>query len=383
MSIISVPLRRVARMQYGDALATETRTQGDVPVLSSGGVSGAHDTANTQGPVIVIGRKGSFGSVHWSDRPAFVIDTAFYIDARTTSCDLRWLYYTLSTLNLSGLSTDVGIPGLSRESAHQATVPFVDRAEQRRIAAFLDKQVARIDVVIDSRRKQLELFAQARVAELATAIAEITQTSEAHRLKFLVREIDVRAGAASADELLSVSIHHGVVPRTELTDDLPKADDLGNYKRVSAGDLVLNRMRAFQGAVGVAEMSGVVSPDYCVLRCGPKFSPGFAHFLFRSDWFVGEMVSRLRGIGSTDVGVVRTPRVNVEDLLDIVVPCPELVQQTQLMDRLSASQAVTLSRRAVLERSLDLLSEYKRSLITAAVTGEFDVAAASGRGVPA
>ena len=79
--------------------------------------------------------------------------------------------------------------------------------------------------------------------------------------------IDVRAGASAAPEdLLSVSIHLGVVPRSSMTDDLPRAEDLSGYKQVRHGDLVVNRMRAFQGAVGLAHVDGLVSPDNLVIR---------------------------------------------------------------------------------------------------------------------
>ncbi len=67
------------------------------------------------------------------------------------------------------------------------------------------------------------------------------------RLRFLLDVTDVRAGEEGG-ELLSVSIHHGVVPRSTMTDDEPRADRLDKYKRVLPGDIVINRMRAFQGA---------------------------------------------------------------------------------------------------------------------------------------
>jgi type I restriction enzyme S subunit len=70
-------------------------------------------------------------------------------------------------------------------------------------------------------------------------------------LRYIVREIDDRSGALDLP-LLSVSIHTGVRRRDELTEDEHRADSLVNYKRCLQGDLVVNRMRAFQGALGVA-----------------------------------------------------------------------------------------------------------------------------------
>ena len=164
-----------------------------------------------------------------------------------------------------------------------------------------------------------------------------------------------------------------MVPRRSLTDDGPRADSLVDYKRVEPGDLVLNRMRAFQGAVGVAGEAGVVSPDYAVLRMGPLVDSHFCHFLFRSPWFVGEMISRLRGIGSTELGNARTPRVNVADLQDILLPVPPIEEQARVVTDLAAVRANVETTWTLWDRQVELLQELRRSLITSAVSGEFDV----------
>jgi type I restriction enzyme, S subunit len=155
------------------------------------------------------------------------------------------------------------------------------------------------------------------------------------RAKYLYRVIDERVGSERLP-LLAVSIHHGVVPREKLTEDEPRADDLSNYKRCSADDVVLNRMRAFQGAIGIAPGAGIVSPDYVVLRMVRGADVRFFHHLFRSSWFVGEMTARLRGIGSSDQGNVRTPRINVEDFGEITIALPTVDEQRVIADFLDA-----------------------------------------------
>jgi type I restriction enzyme S subunit len=158
------------------------------------------------------------------------------------------------------------------------------------------------------------------------------------RVKYHYRVIDKRAGC-DQPPLLAVSIHHGVVRRDTLTDDLPRAEDLSNYKLCEPGDIVLNRMRAFQGAIGISPQRGLVSPDYAVLRPGPDVDARYLHHHFRSRWFVGEMVSRLRGIGNTENGAVRTPRINPEDLGDILVDFPSLDEQRRIADFLDVETA--------------------------------------------
>lgn len=158
------------------------------------------------------------------------------------------------------------------------------------------------------------------------------------RLKHVCEVIDVRAGSRRPP-LLAVSIHRGVVPRDELTDDEPRADDLSMYRLCEPGDIVLNRMRAFQGAIGMAPVQGLVSPDYLMLRPRAHALGRYLHYLFRSREFVGQMVARLRGIGSTETGTVRTPRINAEDLLDIDVRLPPIDEQRAIADYLDRETA--------------------------------------------
>lgn len=189
------------------------------------------------------------------------------------------------------------------------------------------------------------------------------------RIKYQYRVIDQRAGQ-NQPSLMAVSIHHGVVRRETLTDDLPRAEDLSDYKVCEPGDIVLNRMRAFQGAIGISPQRGLVSPDYLVLRPGPDVDPRYLHHLFRSTWFVGEMVSRLRGIGNTENGAVRTPRINPEDLGDIPVVFPPLDEQRRIADFLDTETA-RIDRIILLRQQLSVLGAQRfNQLVDGVVMGD-------------
>lgn len=183
-------------------------------------------------------------------------------------------------------------------------------------------------------------------------------------LKRFCREVDQRA-ASDQPVLLSVSIHHGVVPRSQLTEDEPRADHLGNYKLCDCGDLVLNRMRAFQGAIGVSNQRGMVSPDYLVLRPTRDVLGAYLHYAFRSEWFVGQMTSRIRGIGSVELGSVRTPRINASDLLEIDVELPSVSMQRRIADFLDNQVARIDNLASTRSKQGDLISEYLQSMVQA------------------
>jgi type I restriction enzyme S subunit len=129
----------ICTFNYGKALPASARTGQDYPVYGSNGEIGRHDVALTAGPTIVIGRKGSFGEVHYSAGACWPIDTTYYVDQRSTESDLRWLMYRLRSLGLTELNRAAAVPGLNREDAYRQRVRVPPIGEQRRIAAVLDK----------------------------------------------------------------------------------------------------------------------------------------------------------------------------------------------------------------------------------------------------
>ena len=163
-------LKFVARFAYGDSLNVVNREDGNVPVFGSNGIVGTHNEANTFAPCIVIGRKGSFGKVKYSDIPVFAIDTTFYVDSRCTKQDLRWLYYTLGLLGLDESSQDSAVPGLSREFAYNQYVPFPPLAEQRAIAEYLDRETAQIDRLKGEVEASIDLLQRYRTALISAAV---------------------------------------------------------------------------------------------------------------------------------------------------------------------------------------------------------------------
>jgi type I restriction enzyme S subunit len=118
---------RVARIDefmelaYGKALKATDRIAGEVPVYGSGGITGFHNESLTTGPSIIIGRKGTVGSLYWEDQAFFAIDTVFYV---RTANPMTYCYYLLQTLGLTEMNTDAAVPGLNRGNVYRLTVPF-------------------------------------------------------------------------------------------------------------------------------------------------------------------------------------------------------------------------------------------------------------------
>jgi type I restriction enzyme S subunit len=146
-----VSLGEVCEFKYGKSLPEQNRSGSGYAVFGSNGELGRHGEAFTDGTTIIVGRKGSFGEVTYSDQPCWPIDTTYYVDDAATSADLRWLYYRMKALPLTELNRAAAIPGLNRNDAYAQRLLLPPIEEQRRIAAVLDAA----DALRTKRRKAL------------------------------------------------------------------------------------------------------------------------------------------------------------------------------------------------------------------------------------
>ncbi|MFN2397214.1 MAG: restriction endonuclease subunit S [Gemmatimonadaceae bacterium] len=150
----TVSLGEVCEFKYGKSLPEHARNPGQYQVYGSNGPVGTHLAALTRKPAIIIGRKGSFGEIHYSDAPCWPIDTTYYVDSTSTDCDLKWLFYRLTSLGLKSLNRAAAVPGLNREDAYRQEFLLPSLDEQRRIAQVLDS----VDALRAKRRAAIALL---------------------------------------------------------------------------------------------------------------------------------------------------------------------------------------------------------------------------------
>jgi type I restriction enzyme S subunit len=132
------PLKDILILSYGKSLPQRGREVGMVPVYGSGGVSGYHNKSIVKGPGIIIGRKGSIGTVYFEKSDFYPIDTVFYVKLDIKNHDLVFIYYLLKSLNLSDLNSDAAVPGLNRDIAYSQIVILPEFKEtQQKIASIL------------------------------------------------------------------------------------------------------------------------------------------------------------------------------------------------------------------------------------------------------
>jgi type I restriction enzyme, S subunit len=154
---VETTLGEVCILNYGKGLKTETRIYGNIPVYGSSGITGWHNEPLINEIGLIIGRKGSVGTIYKSEVPFFPIDTAFYITKKNTKCDLEYLFRLLQSLGLDKKNSDSAIPGLNRENAYSTAFLLPPLTEQKAIAAMLSAFDDKIELLREQNKTLEEL----------------------------------------------------------------------------------------------------------------------------------------------------------------------------------------------------------------------------------
>ena len=116
-------------LEYGKALKEAHRVEGNVPVYGSAGAVGFHDKCvATAERNIVVGRKGSAGSITVVESPCWVIDTAYFVHIKDGDLEFDFVKEMLLEANLSELNTQTAVPGLNREEVYRKKVVLPNSA---------------------------------------------------------------------------------------------------------------------------------------------------------------------------------------------------------------------------------------------------------------
>ena len=146
-------------LRYGKGLKEGERRNGPYTVYGSNGIIGYHDQYLVEGPGIIIGRKGSVGTVSFSRENFWPIDTTYYIIFKNTEDYTFWFYF-LKTLNLYQMNTHSAVPGLNRENVYNLRIEIPSYPEQKAISKILSDLDSKIELN-QQMNKTLESIAQA------------------------------------------------------------------------------------------------------------------------------------------------------------------------------------------------------------------------------
>jgi len=154
----------LATLEYGKSLKEYRNSKGIIPVFGTNGQIGFTDKPLCNAAGVIIGRKGAYRGVHYSETPFFVIDTAFYLKPKISQLDIKYAYYELLTQNINDMDSGSAIPSTSREDFYNLSVHLPPFKTQHRIASILSSLDDKIELNRQTNQT-LESIAQALFRE--------------------------------------------------------------------------------------------------------------------------------------------------------------------------------------------------------------------------
>lgn len=197
-------------------------------------------------------------------------------------------------------------------------------------------------------------------------LGKIPKEWEVNKIKHYF--IDVVEKNYSEDvELLSLYTHIGVKPQKDLEARGNKAQTVIEYNKVKPGDIVVNKMLAWMGAMALSEYEGVISPAYNIYRkINQEINTKYYHYLFRTKRFANECYKN--GWGIMLMRWTTTP----ERFKNIFIPFSLQEQQkiALFLDKKTAEFDSIIEKK---QSFITKLTEAKKSLISEVVTGKVKV----------
>jgi type I restriction enzyme S subunit len=173
-------LGEILELAYGKALKEEERSGKGYPVLGSSGIVGYHNEYLVEGFGIVVGRKGSMGTVIWIEDNFFPIDTTFYVIDKIGISDLFYHYFVLRNIDFQKIGSDSAVPGLNRTLAYSLEMAI----PQKESVIEYNKTVRSIFQKMKNNNSQIQTLSKLRDTLLPKLMkGEIRVRSEKGKVK--------------------------------------------------------------------------------------------------------------------------------------------------------------------------------------------------------
>lgn len=318
------------------------------------------------------------------------IITSAYIALKSISdVNVSYVHYLLHTYDIMKVFYNMGNgvrQGLNYSEFSKLMIFLPPTIEQERIVCFLDKRCDECDSLvsnIQSQIKTLEEYKRSVITEAVTKgldpdvemrdsgiawVGDIPAHWLVEKVKFHLQRNEPRNPGDK--QVLSVYREYGVIPKDSRDDNHNvTSEDTSNYKYVVPGNLVINKMKAWQGSMGVSEYEGIVSPAYFIYKfTDNQIMPKYLHYLFRSCY-----KDEFRRIsGGIREGQWDLSPYEFSNTLLLIPPTDEQNRIVSYIDaRISEIEFAITEKK----QQIETIEEYKKSLIFEYVTGKKEVQA--------
>ena len=380
-------LKRIVKMQSGESITAEgIEETGEYPVFGGNGLRGYASTFTHDGHFVLIGRQGALcGNVNYG-RGKFWASEHAVVVSPFKQVETVWLGEMMRTMNLNQYSASAAQPGLSVDLVGRLATVVPPLAEQSRIAAFLERETAKIDELVAEQQRLMELLKEKRQAVISHAVTKginpkspmkesgIRWLGEvpAHWEVIQSRRLFHARNepAKDTDQQLTASQKYGMLPQTEFVElegrrvvEIIKGTE--SLRHAEPNDFIIS-LRSFQGGIEWCKLSGAVTFHYVVLGPVKNVHPPFFAHLFKS-------IAYIEALRSTTNLIRDGQDLRYSHFVQVDLPVVPMEEQKEIAEFISQETANFDALSAEAQRAIDLLQERRTALISAAVTGQIDV----------
>lgn len=377
-------LKLLAKIKNGQDYKLVHTYEPIYPVIGSGGQFAYASQYLFKGESVLLGRKGTVDKPLYVNCAFWTVDTMFYTKINNNTFP-KFLYYSALTIPFEYLFTNTTVPSMTQDDLGNHLFAFAPLEEQKAIAHFLDHKLEQIEQYIRNKKQLIELLNEQKTAIINRAVTkginpnapmkhsgiewlgEIPAHWELKRNKYIFREVNERS-TTGQETYLAMSQRLGLVERSQIAEQhLSTSENQIGYKLCQVNDLILNKLKAYLGVFFKASVSGLVSPDYTVFRPITDIEVEYFEYLFKTPGYIAEFNKLSTGI------VIGFFRLYTPDFYTSYSIFPPVEEQTKIVNYIKHESSQIHLAIAQIEKEIELIQEYRTTLISDAVTGKIDV----------
>lgn len=283
------------------------------------------------------------------------------------AADMRYLAYCLVAARpaLEAMGNGTTFTELSATALSGLRLPWPGVRARDCKTAYLDRETAEIDAMDVDLDRLLSDLTERRLSDTDHTFKELFAGRTIPLWSVLTPLKDQNH---VSEDVLSVYRDYGVIPKDSRDDNHNRTpEDLSLYQLVMPGDLVMNKMKAWQGSLGVSKYRGIVSPDYQVARPIIEVDSRYLHEVLRSPMMVPQYRAHSRGVRPSQW------RLYWDDFSHLRIPLPDLGTQRRVVEDLTQGNREVTAMRSDALRLKELLAERRTNLITEVVTDRKEI----------
>ena len=369
-------LGNVAELQRGFDLPSTKRIDGNIPIVSSSGVSGYHNEYKVEKPGIVTGRYGSIGNVYYVEENFWPLNTSLWVKNFHSNYP-KFIYYLLSSFDFKKFSDKTGVPGVNRNDLHAVKVAVPPLLEQKKIVKILstwDEAISTTERLIENSTQQKKALMQQLLTGKKRLLDESGQRFEGEwedtKLKNIIHLLSGHAFKSSEFEkhtgfklLRGMNISRGFLRwGSEQTFTWSDAEKYERYL-LKINDIVVSMDGSLVGRNYALIQQKNFEPMLLVqrvarIRCKDTLSPTYLLQHISS--------KRFESYVDSVKTVTAIPHISAKDIREFRVPLASIEEQQKIATVLTnADKEIEL-----LEQQLADLQQEKKALMQVLLTGK-------------